>query len=50
MYDKDGTGWYVEAKEDASYTFKVNKNGAYRAFVENRSDVKITASGSYNYD
>lgn len=50
MYDKDGTGWYIEAKKDASYTFKVNKNGAYRAFVENRSDVKISATGSYNYD
>lgn len=50
MYDKDGTGWYIEAKKAAAYTFKVNKNGAYRAFVENRSDVKITASGSYNYD
>lgn len=50
MYDKDGTGWYIVAKKDASYTFKVDKDGAYRAFVENRSDVKITASGSYNYD
>ena len=50
MYDKDGTGWYIVAKKDASYTFKVDKDGAYRAFVENRSDVKVIASGSYNYD
>ena len=50
MYDKDGTGWYIEAKEDASYTFKVDKDGAYRAFVENRSDVKVSVTGTYNYD
>lgn len=50
MLDKDGSGWYYEAKKDASYTFKINAGGVYRVFVENRSSVEVTASGSFNYD
>ena len=48
MLENDQKEQYVEKGSEFDHIFKINKNGYYQLYMENKSKDKVTFAGAYS--